>query len=281
LVRQNKTAKNMKKEDFIRFITLSVLVIAAYIPSFIWMVERWTVQDTYYSHGFLVPFICLFIIWTKRESFEKLAVHPAPKTGWSIFGAAIFIHLVSTLLRVSFTSGFSLIPVIVGLILVFLGKDFLKLLWFPIAFIAFMIPLPMVATANMSFRLKLLAAQIATLIVNGLGVEAVRDGSIIKTAHASVTVEDPCSGIRSLIALIALGALMAYFSHISRPRKAVLFASSVPIAVSTNIVRITALTLASEIYGSQFAMGWFHDTMGVLVFVLAFLMLSVVGKLLE
>ncbi len=271
----------MKREELIKLIVLAVLVIAAYIPSFIWMVERWTAHDTYYSHGFLVPFICLFIVWTKRESFGKLKIQPAPKTGWAIFGASILTHLASTFLRVNFVSGFSLIPVIAGLTLVFLGKDILKLLWFPIAFIAFMIPLPMVTTANMSFRLKLFAAQIATFIVNHMGIRAVRDGSIIRTEHAMLTVEDPCSGIRSLIALIALGALMAYFSNISRPRKVILFASSVPIAVSTNIVRIVALTLASEIYGSTFAMGWFHDTMGILVFVMAFLMLSVVGKLLE
>jgi exosortase len=271
----------MKKDVLIKLIVLLILAILAYLPVFINMTENWTARDTYYSHGFLVPFICLFIIWTKRESFVNMRTLPAPKTGWFLFGTSIFIHLTSTLLRVNFTSGFSLIPVIVGLMLIFLGKEFLKLLWFPITFIAFMIPLPTVATANISFRLKLFAAQIATFIVNRMGIPAIRDGSIIKTQHAMLTVEDPCSGIRSLIALIALGALMAYFSNISRPRKVVLFASSVPIAVSTNIVRIVALTLASEIYGSQFAMGAFHDTMGVLVFVLAFVMLSVVGKILE
>jgi exosortase/archaeosortase family protein len=94
-------------------------------------------------------------------------------------------------------------------------------------------------------------------------------------------VEDPCSGIRSLIALIALGALMAYFSNLSKIKKAVLFAVSIPIAVSTNIIRIVSLSLVSEIYGQKFSTGLFHDTMGILVFVFAFVGLVLVAKILE
>ena len=104
---------------------------------------------------------------------------------------------------------------------------------------------------------------------------------MIKTLHSQVMVEDPCSGIRSLISLIALGALMAYFSDLSRKRKIALFISSVPIAVSTNIIRIVALTLASEMYGDKFATGTFHNIMGVLVFIFAFAGLALVAKLLE
>jgi exosortase/archaeosortase family protein len=96
-----------------------------------------------------------------------------------------------------------------------------------------------------------------------------------------VVVEDPCSGIRSLIALIALGALMAYFSDISKVKKGILFVSSVPIAIATNIIRIVSLSLVSEMYGAKFATGWFHDTMGMLVFVFAFAGLTLVAKILE
>jgi exosortase len=94
-------------------------------------------------------------------------------------------------------------------------------------------------------------------------------------------VEDPCSGIRSLVALIALGALMAYFSNISKPKKVILFLFSIPIAISTNIIRIVSLSLVSEIYGEKIATGRFHDTMGIVVFVLAFAGLALVGKVLE
>jgi len=271
----------MKKSDLAKLIVLAVLTGLAYIPTFEWMIQRWSVKDTYYSHGFLVPFISGFIVWLKRKTLATLKQSPTLLWGWLIFGSGIFIHTLSALWRVYFTSGFSLLMVLAGLILLFFGKEHLKALWFPLSFLAFMVPLPMVAVTNISFRLKIFAAQVSTGIVRWLGVPAIRDGSVIRTMHSYVMVEDPCSGIRSLIALIALGALMAYFSHISRIKKLILFASSIPIAIGTNIIRIVAVTLASEMYGSKFATGLFHDAMGILVFVFAFIGLTLVGKGLE
>lgn len=270
----------MKKSDLIKLSLLAALTIIAYIPTFIWMVDRWTAKDTYYSHGFLVPFISLFIVWLKRDRLSKLKINSS-KSGWLFLIIGILIHVISALWRVYFSSGFSSILVLVGLVLLFLGKSFLRQLMFPILFLVFMIPLPLIAVANLSFKLKIFAAQISTAIINKLGVSAVRDGSVIRTAHSYLMVEDPCSGIRSLIALIALGALMAYFSNISKARKAILFLSSIPIAIATNIIRIVSLSLVSEMYSAELATGWFHNVMGVLVFVFAFVGLALVGKMLE
>lgn len=270
----------MKKQDLVKLIILFILVIIVYFPTIIWMVDRWTAAETYYSHGFLVPLISLYIIWHRRIRLDRLKTIPS-NLGWLFFIFGILIHALSTLWKVYFTSGFSLILILIGIVLLSLGKGYLRKLLFPIMFLIFMIPLPMVAIANLSFRLKIFASQIATVAVNKLGIYAVRDGSVIKTTHSYVTVEDPCSGIRSLIALIALGALIAYFSRISRIKKAILFISSIPISLVSNVIRIVALTLVSEIYGLKVATGIFHDIMGMVVFVFAFLGLSFVCKLLE
>jgi len=256
----------MKKNDLTKFLILGVLTLIVYAPTFIWMVERWSAAATYYSHGFLVPFISIFIIWNKRKELSKIKAHPL-KMGWLFFISGLLIHFLSLLWQVSFTSALSMLLVIAGLTLLFLGKHYLKQLIFPISFLLFMIPMPEVLIANLSFRLKLFAAQVSTTIVNWMGVTAIRDGSVIKTAHSYLMVEDPCSGIRSLIAMVALGALMAYFSEISKKKKVVLFLSSIPIAASSNVIRIVSLSLVSEIYGQKYATGIFHDTMGILVFV--------------
>ena len=270
----------MKKTNLIQPLILIALVVVAYIPTFAWMVERWTATDTYYSHGFLVPFVSLFIVWSNRKALFALPVKPS-QWGWLVFAFGVLVYLLSAVWRIYFSSGFSFLFVIVGLILIFLGKRHLKALWFPIAFLLFMLPLPMVAIANISFKLKIFASQVATAFINMLGVPAMREGSVIKTLHSYVVVEDPCSGIRSLIALIALGALMAYFSRLSKPRKIVLFLASIPLAVVTNIIRIIVVTLASEMYGAKFATGAFHDAMGIMVFVLAFLGMLFVANILE
>lgn len=270
----------MKKNDLIKLSIVSALIIAAYIPTFIWMLNKWTEHDTYYSHAFLVPFISIFIVWLKRKEFADVETKPS-SLGWLFFFLGIFIHLLSLPLRISFTSALSLILVLIGMILIFFGKQLFKKNIFPVFFLLFMIPLPAVVIANLSFRLKIFAASIATFLINRLGVPAVRDGSIIKTMHSYIMVEDPCSGIRSLIALISLGALMAYFSNISNAKKMFLFGCSIPIAIGSNIIRITSTSLVSEIYGTKYASGFFHDAMGILVFVFAFLGLAIIAKMLE
>ncbi|MEW6169959.1 MAG: exosortase/archaeosortase family protein [Candidatus Omnitrophota bacterium] len=270
----------MNKANIGKLVALAGLTALAYIPTFAWMIGRWTAKDTYYSHGFLVPLISIFLIWQKRQDLKKLKIKPS-NLGWVFFGSGILIHAISALWRVYFSSGFSLIIVLIGLVLLFLGKEFLKETLFAILFFAFMIPLPLVAIANISFKLKIFAAKISTVIINKLGVPAIRDGSVIKTMHSYLVVEDPCSGIRSLIALIALGALMAYFSNISKLKKTILFISSIPIAIATNVIRIVTLSLVSEMYGAKLATGTFHNIMGVLVFVFAFIGLALIAKILE
>ncbi|MFA5075749.1 MAG: exosortase/archaeosortase family protein [Candidatus Babeliales bacterium] len=271
----------MKKENIIQLIVIAIVTLIAYIPTIGWMYDRWTAAESYYSHGALIPLISAFLIWFKRKELMTIAPAPAYRWGWGLFISGILIHLISAFWQVYFSSGFALIPIIMGLVLLALGNRYLKRLLFPILFLIFMIPLPMVAIANISFRLKLFASQISVFFVNAMGIRAVREGSIIKTAHSYLVVEDPCSGIRSLIALIALGCLMAYLSKLSRPRKIILFLSSVPIAVFSNVIRIISLTLVSEMYGSEIATGTFHDVMGVLVFVIAFVCLTAVSKLLH
>ena len=270
----------IKKTGMVRFLVVAGLVLLAYIPAIAWMIDRWSARDTYYGHGFLVPFISAYIIWLKRGKLKELV--PVPTAwGWPVLAAGVVVLMLSSVWRIYFSSAFSFLIVVSGLILLFAGKDYLKTLTFPLTFLLFMMPLPLIAISGISFKLKIFAAQVATALINMLGVSAVREGSVIKTLHAYVVVEDPCSGIRSLIALIAVGALMAYFSRLSRVRKTVLFLSSMPLAIITNIVRITVVSLASEIYGMEFATGKFHDLMGMMVFVLAFLGLMFVTNMLE
>ncbi len=270
----------MKKAYLTKLGIIFGMVILVYIPVFIWMFARWTAAETYYSHGFLVPLISIFLVWQKRKELSRLNFKPN-RQGWLLFIPGIFIYLIGSFWETYFIGGGSLFLVLPGIILLFLGKQFLRKLIFPLLFLGFMIPLPMVAISNISFRLKIIASQIAVFMVNQLGLPAISDGSVIKTAHSYLVVEDPCSGIRSLIALIALGTLMAYLSRFSKPKKFILFLSSIPIAIFSNVIRIASLTLVSEMYGPKVATGTFHDIMGIMVFVFSFLGLALVGKVLE
>jgi len=259
---------------------VGIFVLLIYVPSFLWMWDRWFARDSYYSHGILIPFVTAFLIWQKRDVLKKIKPETSP-WGLRLFFLGIAIHLLSALFRVYFSSGFSLIIVLFGLTLHFYGFKALKEVLFPISFLAFMIPLPMLVITNLSFRLKIFATQIAVGALNNMGLFCVQHGSTIVMRHAYVVVEDACSGLRSLITLMALGSLFAYWMKSSFLKKAILFVSTIPIAVITNVGRIIFLSFVSEIWGTQRAMGPIHEASGIIIFLGAFCLLYVVQKVIE
>lgn len=171
--------------------------------------------------------------------------------------------------------------VIPGLILYFYGSKILKKIWFPVAFLVFMIPAPLVVITNISFKMKIFAAKIATGLLNNMGLNAVREGSLIKMPHAYVVVDDVCSGLRSLISLTALGGIFAYWMNANILKRIILFLSTIPIAIVTNVFRVIFLSSIAEIWGPEYAVGFTHDFSGFLVFAMAFILLFAVGRLLE
>ncbi|MFA5261189.1 MAG: exosortase/archaeosortase family protein, partial [Candidatus Omnitrophota bacterium] len=116
---------------------------------------------------------------------------------------------------------------------------------------------------------------------NQMGILAKRNGSIIMMRHASVVVDDVCSGLRSLISLTALGSIFAFWLNGPGWKKVVLFLTTIPIAIITNVCRVVFLATVSEIWGAEAASGFVHDASGFLIFALAFVLLLGVSKVIE
>ncbi len=277
--RKIKAIKNNLAANSYEFL-LSGIFILTYIPTLLWMYDRWFARDSYYSHGILIPFVSGFLIWQMRD--ELAAIH-AKRSPWGLplIIIGLCVHLMSSLLRVYFTSGISMLVVLSGLILFLYGSKTFKKIIFPVGFLIFMIPVPMVVISNISFKMKIFAAQIATGLLNNMGLEAVRSGSILKMRHAYVIVDDICSGLRSLISLTALGSIFAYWMKGPMYKRIILFLSTIPIAIATNVLRIVFLAFISEVWGTAYATGFVHDFSGFMVFALAFVLLYAMGKLLE
>lgn len=256
------------------------LTLAAFAPTLVWMWDRWFARDSYYSHGILIPAVSIVLIWAKREELSATGRRESP-WGLTLVIAGLALYLVSSILRIYFSSGFSFLIVLVGLVLHFFGAAVFRKIWFPLFFLFFMIPLPMVVIANISFQLKIFAAEFATHILNSMRLPAIREGSIIKMHSAYVIVDDVCSGLRSLISLTALGSIFAYWMNGPWWRRGLLFLTTIPIAVVTNVFRVVFLSAVSEIYGVEFAKGFVHDASGFMVFGLAFILLFAASKLIE
>lgn len=266
-----------KIKVLIKFLFCMTLLLIAYVPTINWMMGRWNGKESYYSHGFLVPLIALFIIWQKRDDLSKIKISGNMLGLW-IVTACLLVHIVCAALRIYFLSGFTLIVLIYGMVLFFFGKEVIRKLIFPIFFLFTMVPLPLVIIGNLTVKLKLLATQLSVFVLNVIGFRCIQDGSIIRMPSSFIEVAAPCSGLRSIISLLTLGLLFAYFSKTSFLKKSVLFLSSIPIAIATNVMRITLVAVVNDLYGSKVAMGFFHDFTGYLVFVVAFVLLYGVSQ---
>lgn len=257
-----------------------ILLLAAYFPILIWLWDRWFARDSYYSHGILIPFVTGYLIWQKKDILKKITPTQS-SLGIPLIIFGLLIYLLSAPLRIYFTSGFSMLIIIYGLALHFYGWPIVRHIAFPLFFLFFMMPLPSQAIINISFRMKMFAAEIATSVLNGMGFQAARDGSIITMRHTQVIVDDVCSGLRSLISLTALGSIFAYWLNAPMYKKIILFLTTIPIAIIANVCRVVILSSISEIWGAEYATGFTHDATGYMVFIVAFILLYAASKLLE
>jgi len=252
---------------------IALLVGTGFWWTFRWMVIRWDQANSYYSHGWLVPFITAYLIWRQREKLADCPVRPSV-WGLGVLLPSLLVHMLSSAWQVGFLSGFALLGVLAALVLSLWGWAALRVLAFPILFLGFMVPVPVLLVENVSFAMKMLAARCATAFVELVGVPAVREGSYVRLETGTVVVDDVCSGLKYLIALTAFGALYAHISTVGKAQKLALFVLSIPIAFVANIVRVILMLLVAARWGPAAVEAWyFHDFFGFALFVTAFLLL--------
>jgi len=256
------------------------LVTALYWNAFERMHYGWGATESYYTHGYLVPFITLFFLWRQRGQFMAAPLQPAA-IGHLVIGGAILVMLVGNFLNFMIFGMLSFIPMVFGLSLALFGIERTKAIWFPLAFLFFMIPMPESVTQSFSLQLKLAATNLAVFTANGLTLPMVQEGSFIHFGDDQLLIGDVCSGLRSLIALLAFGAIMAYISKTRPWAQVLLLIMSAPIAIVSNVFRILLLCVVGYFWGSETAAGTFHDVSGVLIFVVAFILFFSLESLLR
>ncbi len=229
-------------------------------------------NDDNYSHGFLVPLISGYFIWQNKDELEKLAFRPANSgLGLILFSLAVLIAGVAAQEYYSMRS--SLVFLLAGIVVFLLGWQWLKALALPIGFLFFMIPLPYIVYDAIAFPLKLFVAKFSVISLKLMGVVVLREGNIIMFPQTVLEVADACSGLRSLMSLLALGVALAVFSQKKMSRRVLLVFLTVPIAVATNMLRVIGTGFLAQYYGAAAAEGFFHEFAGMGVFVLAMVLL--------
>lgn len=229
--------------------------------------------ESYYTHGPLVPFVSLLmIVMLLRHTSVPLG--RSGLLGWAVLALSLLLVLGACLARVNFALAAAFICVLAALVLLLWGKTALRRLWFPLAFLLFMVPLPEVTLADLNFRLKILSAESGVQIASLLGVAVERNGPcVVLPGGKTLVIANVCNGLRTLISLLAFGSLYAYFCRLRGPWRLLLFAATIPVAVASNALRIVSLIVVADLWSEQAATGWWHDFSGMLIFVLAFLLM--------
>lgn len=254
------------------------LFVWVFWPTFLWMAERFDARDSFYSHGWLIPVASGWLVWQRRERLRALDLQPS-YWGLALLIPSLIAHCFAIWLRIHVVSGLAMVGAIAGVCWTVWGAGALAALRFPLLFLLFMVPLPGIVLIGVSFWLKLMAAALATKLVTLFGVAATQAGSTIHLAHLSVVVDDTCSGLNSLISLAALATLWTALVPSSAPwKKVTIIAASIPIALAANIVRIVLLMVIAMTFGLAAAEGFIHYWSGIVVFGIALLLLTWLGR---
>lgn len=267
------------RSDVIKIGMATILLVVLYFPTFSMFIYDWS-NDENYSHGFLVPLIVGYLVWTKRKQLREITPKPS-LTGLFVLIFGVLVYLLGTIGSEWFVRRASLIIVLGGLILYLYGVSCFKTLLFPLGYLIFMVPLPAIVYSTIAFRLQLLVSRVSAGMIALVGIPVHRNGNIIEVASGPLAVEEACSGMRSIMALLALSALFAYILYRTKLRQWILVAFALPVAVVTNIIRVTSTGIAAHYLGREVAEGVLHDSFGWFVFVLAFILLFLVSKLLN
>lgn len=255
----------------IRLCILLVLWAIVFIPVYSRLVDAWLSHGDN-SHGILVPFISMFFIWQNRDRL-KLVRLSSSNWGAVILVASMSVYLLGLASGTEVISRAMIVFSLIGLLWFNLGKEVVRLLAFPLLFLLFMIPVPVAVQSALAFPLQLFATKISFLFTRALSIPVHQEGNMLFFAEAQLEVAEACSGIRSIAAFTVLSVVFAYLLDKGWGRRIVLLLSAIPLALFTNIVRITGTGILAHYYGAGFASGFLHEFSGIAVFALGFVLL--------
>ena len=248
-------------------LVLGLLAIAAlgYIFSdALSLMARWWSRDEY-SHGYLIPIIALFLIWQKRSEFSTEA-SGGSWTGVLVVMLGLAMFIMGNLGAIYTVMQYAFLLTLFGLALALFGWRAVRVLFVPIAYLAFMIPLPNFLYFNLSSELQLISSQLGVAVIRLFGISVHLEGNVIDLGIYKLQVVEACSGLRYLFPLMSFGFLCAYLYRGPLWQKAILFLSTIPITILMNSFRIGMIGVFVEYYGIETAEGFLHFFEGWIIF---------------
>ena len=263
--------------------SLAFVILAAgflFWPVIRHLVGQWY-TDSDYSHGFVVPLFSGWLIWRKRDELARVARKPNA-WGLVVIAGSIGLLFLGSLGAELFLTRVGLLGIIVGMIVFLHGVPMLRAIAFPIAFLLMMVPLPAVIYNQIVFPLQLLASRFAGECLQTTRVIPVlREGNLLILPNYTLEIVEACSGIRSLMSLLALALAYGYLAERSLALRWLLFLAMVPIAVISNGFRVVGTAFVTYYFGPKAGEGFLHQFAGLAIFISATFLILLVHKLLR
>jgi len=284
--RLNSTANNSAPSESTPAIPLwQILVLVAaffilYLPILIDLVSDWY-HDPNYGHGFLIIPVSAWLIWKKRAVLKTIPLETG-KWGLPVTIASLALFILGTAGAEFFTTRVSMVGLLFGITLYMAGPRFVREIWFAFFFLLFMIPVPYIIYYSATFPLQLLGSKIAAGVLGVIGIPHLRQGNIIHLPdNYSLEVAEACSGLRSLVTLLALGALLSYLTLKTKWKAMTLFLATIPIAIAANIFRITITAIGAYGISRKIAEDFLHELSGTIVFMFSLICLLILSSILR
>ena len=288
---------------FLQPIAIAAALAFVYFTMLVKLANDWW-HDENYSHGLLIPFVIAFMLWQERGRLSE-----AKRETWTWLGAggialSLFMLWAGTAGAELFVQRLSLVLMLVSVVVYFFGARIMQLLAIPLFLFLLSIPIPQIIFNRVAFPLQLFASRCAVSAMWFLNIPVLRQGNVIEmmprgaSEPKRLAVVEACSGIRSLMTLITLAVIYAYFTKpkaggsgkgddnkkfgmrvraalasVAFWRSLTLIVSAVPIAILTNAVRVSGTGVLAHYYGTRVADGFFHSFSGWVVYIAAALLL--------
>jgi exosortase len=252
-------------------------------------------HDENYSHGLLIPFVIGFILWQERKSFG--ASEPGRAMWLAPIGIALslFALWAGTAGADLFVQRASLVLMLTSILIYFFGWRILRIIAVPLMLLVLAIPIPQIIFNRIAFPLQLFASRCAVAAMFSFNIPVLRQGNVIElmplgaSEPKKLAVVEACSGIRSLMTLVTLAVIYAYFTSPKRTagktftvaRSVLLVLAAVPIAILTNALRVSGTGVLAHYYGTRVADGFFHTFSGWVIYIVAALLLFATGWTLD
>jgi exosortase len=261
-------------------IAVIILLLILYLPVLPGLVNQW-LNDPNYRHGLIIPPVSAILLWRRLDKLKTARPGGGKLTGLALIAIAMALLIGGTAASELFTARLSIPVLLLGMSFFIFGRELAYRAAAPLSLLFLMIPLPYIIYYKITFPFQLFNARLSAGLLHVLSISVIRRGNILHLSNYSLEVITACSGLRSMITMIALALIMVMISDISRIRKVVLVFLSVPIAIAANTFRLTAIALGAYAVSPAFADGVLHQISGLMVFTTGFVMLLIAWGILK